>query len=417
MLGVVALIPCSSAAAGTHTGGALTINDSATPPTAAAPYPSTITVSGEKPIVTAVSVRVRSFTHALPEEVDLLLVGPSGQSVLLMSDLGDGAEVNENFTVSDGALGPGTGVGGSFRPTDLDDDVGDLDDFPPPAPSGPYGSSLSALGQSTANGTWRLYAVDDTEDDSGSIGAWELRITSRDPWTVGILTPLSPPFGFPETSGTVNVVVDRGIGPALRAASLSYATFPASREPTPGVDYVPQSGRFEWGAGESGRRVVPIRILDDKVSERQECVGVAFLDPAGDLSLSPGSAQFVCIADDEPLILPAPVPGLTGRKVQRPLRQGGVVVTVRPNHAVDVTATGRIVIPGGASAVVRLKRVVRRVAGGRATALKLRLSKRGRRAVGRAFESRKQLRATVSVRIVDDLDRVATARRKLTLKR
>ena len=153
MLGVLALIPCSPAAAGTHIGGALTINDSATPPTAAAPYPSTITVSGEKPIVTAISVRVRAFTHPFPEEVDLLLVGPSGQSVLLMSDLGDEPETNEDFTVSDAAPGPGTAVGGSFRPTDLDDEVGDLDDFPAPAPPGPHGSSLGALVAPTANGT------------------------------------------------------------------------------------------------------------------------------------------------------------------------------------------------------------------------------------------------------------------------
>jgi hypothetical protein len=91
-------------------------------------------------------------------------------------------ETNESFTVRDDALGPvppGGGLGGSFQPTDLDDPDDD-EAFPAPAPAGPSGTSLSALADSGANGTWSLYAVDDTELDAGSSGGGETRISRRD---------------------------------------------------------------------------------------------------------------------------------------------------------------------------------------------------------------------------------------------
>src|SRR5215212_9394524 len=91
---VVALVVCAPAVAGTYVGGAMAIEDSASPPTKSSPYPSTVTVSGEQAIVTSVSVRIIGFTHDFPDEVDLLLVGPGGQTVLLISDAGAAAETD-----------------------------------------------------------------------------------------------------------------------------------------------------------------------------------------------------------------------------------------------------------------------------------------------------------------------------------
>jgi subtilisin-like proprotein convertase family protein len=414
---LVALALSAPAMGDTYVGGAITIADSASPPTASSPYPSSVTVSGEQAIVTSVSVQIRGLTHQLPDELDLLLVGPTGLTVLLVSDAGATAETNETFTVSDGALGqlpPDSGLGGTFQPTDIDD--GEADVFPTPAPAGPFGTSLSALAESGANGTWSLYAVDDTADDAGSIGSWELRISSRNRWRVGLRTEqLSPPFGFPEDSGSVRVLVERVGSPYLRPAGLSYATGPFHNDPTPGQDYIDQSGRFEWAAGETGTRTIDIPIIDDAIPEQQESILLTFGDPAGDLALPDNTYSIIIsIADNDPP--PALLPVLGGRRVQRVLKQRGVIVTAKSNVAGTVTATGTIAVPRGAAAIVRLKKVQRRVTAGQTVKLKLGLSKKALRALRQALTTRRKLRVTVRLSLKDTLGRTKTTSRKLTVK-
>jgi subtilisin-like proprotein convertase family protein len=408
------------AAAATYVGGAVTIQDSASPPTASSPYPSTVVVSGEKEIVTSVRVRIFGFTHAFPEDVDLLLVGPGGQTVLLISDAGANPETNESFTVHDGAaapLSPDSGIGGSFQPTDLDDGTADV--FPASAPPGPYGTSLSALAEPSANGTWSLYAVDDSEFDAGSIGGWELSISSRDRTTVGFSTEqLSPTFGFPENVGSVRLLVYRQ-GSNLRAGGVSYWTAPFYNDPTPGQDYIPQTGRLEWAAGESSVKAIDVPILDDTLSERQESILVGLTAPAGDLSIPRDPyTQIVSIADNEPLILPPlPAPVLGGRKVQRVLRQRGVIVTAKSNVAGSIVATGRIVVPRHLGSIVRFRKVQRQVTAGQTVRVKLGLSRKALRKVRRALTIRETLRATVRLSLTDTLGRKKTATKRLTLKR
>src|ERR1051326_3636025 len=67
----------------------ITIADGATPPTPAGTYPSTIAVSGlAGQVVGKLTVALRGFSHPFPSDVDVLLVGPTGQSLILMSDVG-----------------------------------------------------------------------------------------------------------------------------------------------------------------------------------------------------------------------------------------------------------------------------------------------------------------------------------------
>jgi hypothetical protein len=419
---VAALALCGSATAATYVGGAITINDSAAPPTKSTPYPSSVVVSGEQAIVTSVSVRIFGFTHPFPEDIDLLLVGPGGQTVLLISDAGAEPETNESFTVRDDALGPvppGGGLGGSFQPTDFDDDPDD-DAFPASAPAGPYGTSLSALAEPGANGTWSLYAVDDEQlDGPGSIGGWELRISSRDPTNVGFFTEQLPPtFGFPETVGSVRLLVARQ-GSNLKAGGVSYWTAPFYNNPTPGADYIAQTGRLEWAAGESTIKAIDIPIIDDTISEPQETIMVGLTAPAGDLRIPRDPyTQLISIADNEPVILPPlPAPILGGRKVQRVLRQRGVFVRVRSSAGGAIVATGRIAVPRRLGSVVRLKKAERQVIGGQTVRVKLGLSRKALRRVRRALAIRETLRATVRVTLKDSLGRTKTATRKLTLKR
>ncbi len=147
----------------------------------AAPYPSAIAVSGLLGTVSKVTVTVRDLSHTFPADVDLLLAGPGGRKLLLMSDVGGGTDaVHATITFDDGGvpIGP-TVVSGTFRPTN----VGTVDLFPPPAPPGPYPDPqrLSVFNGLGPNATWSLYAVDDFGGEVGSIaGGWSLNLTTTE---------------------------------------------------------------------------------------------------------------------------------------------------------------------------------------------------------------------------------------------
>ena len=88
------------------------------------PNPTSLDVDGVPGTITDVDVVVRSLSHTFPADLDLMLVGPGGQRVLLMSDAGS------SFAVSDVNLGfddeAPTGLpqfsglaDGFFRPTNF----------------------------------------------------------------------------------------------------------------------------------------------------------------------------------------------------------------------------------------------------------------------------------------------------------
>jgi len=158
----------------------ITISDSGTPPTAATPYPSTIDVSGLLGVITKVAVRLNGFEHTFPDDVDILLVGPTGAQATILSDVGNGGAVSGlNLLLDDAArlALPDAGVlaSGTFQPTNFNADV-----FPAPAPAPTGGSAFSVFNGTDPNGTWRLYVVDD-DNTGGNVGAitggWELFIT------------------------------------------------------------------------------------------------------------------------------------------------------------------------------------------------------------------------------------------------
>ena len=112
--------------------GSITVND-AVPAT---PYPSTLVLSGLKGPLRHLKVSLNSVTHTSPADLDIVLVGPSGENVMLMSDAGGGNPIAETFlTFDDGAPAMTTGqlVTGTYTPTDLQPG----DTLPPSAPAGP----------------------------------------------------------------------------------------------------------------------------------------------------------------------------------------------------------------------------------------------------------------------------------------
>ncbi|TDE95979.1 PKD domain-containing protein [Occultella glacieicola] len=152
---------------------------------AAAPYPSNVRLSGLGSYVTDVEVTLAGITHSSPADIDVVLVGPAGQTVVLFSDVGNIQPISDvTLTFDDDAATtvPVPPVSGTFRPTDvdLDGDGSPLPDapMPAPAPAGPYGTSLAVFNGSDPNGTWRLFVVDDATGDAGSIDGWSLAVTT-----------------------------------------------------------------------------------------------------------------------------------------------------------------------------------------------------------------------------------------------
>jgi len=150
----------------------------------AAPYPSPISVSQITGAVVNVSVTLNSISHVFPDDLDVLLVGPGGNKVMLMSDAGGGNSVsglNLTFSASNSASLPDSGaiLSGSYRPTDYQ--MGDV--LPAPAPAGPHGTDLTIFNGINPNGTWQLLAYDDaTFNGGGSIaGGWRLVIDVASP--------------------------------------------------------------------------------------------------------------------------------------------------------------------------------------------------------------------------------------------
>jgi len=125
-----------------------------------------------------VTVTLLGMRHAFPADVSILLVGPQGQAVVLMSRVGgSGAFTNNWLKFDDSATNslPQFSLvnDGVYRPTDYKSS----DNFFLPAPSEPYAHALTAFDGTTPNGTWSLYIQDDQALDGGAItGGWLLQI-------------------------------------------------------------------------------------------------------------------------------------------------------------------------------------------------------------------------------------------------
>jgi uncharacterized repeat protein (TIGR01451 family)/uncharacterized delta-60 repeat protein len=197
----------------------------------ASTYPSTISVANMTGVVSRVQVKFLGLRHSYPGDIDAMLVGPNGQSVMLMSDAGAGfAVTNLTLTFDDTAATqlPSNSVItiATNRPTDY----GPADTFFNPAPTGPYGNQLSAFVGSNPNGLWSLYIVDDRGGDAGVISnGWQLILTTVDLNTVADLSvqgSMSPPSA---ASGDVVVYsfVVSNAGPNAATSVVLSNPFPA----------------------------------------------------------------------------------------------------------------------------------------------------------------------------------------------
>jgi subtilisin-like proprotein convertase family protein len=203
---VAALGLASAASAATFSNNeGITINDgsqfcsnfgAATAAGTATPYPSVIAVSGLGPSVTDVNVSVSGLSHTWPDDVGLLLVSPTGQSVILMTDSGgdldhpasgidlafdDAASRSapDNTKLKSRTYLPSRGTTTATPPADCTAPAS----FPLDAPQVPYSTSLSEFTGTNPNGDWKLYVIDDSAVHTGFITGWSLNISTTLPAT------------------------------------------------------------------------------------------------------------------------------------------------------------------------------------------------------------------------------------------
>lgn len=146
--------------------------------------PSVIEVAGFEGTVGDVNLTLHGLSHEFPDDVDVLLVGPGGEAVGLMNDVGGGDDVIElEITFDDEASGfladEDLLASGIVVPSFGAEGAGTCCGFQglAPAPPPPYESALSVFDGTDPNGEWSLYVYDDAAGDTGTLsGGWSLRI-------------------------------------------------------------------------------------------------------------------------------------------------------------------------------------------------------------------------------------------------
>jgi hypothetical protein len=227
------LLSLSGSNLGTPNTATLTINDTATlyrnagvitfsAGGAAAPYPSTIDVTNGPAQIGSMRVTLYDIMADRPEDLDVMLVSPSGQAFILMANAGGTTPVTDatlNFTDTAGQVLPDNGpiVTGDFEPTSW----GSVQAFPAPAPAsfnlpgsvvGGTGTQtlLGNYGGTNANGTWSLYVRNDATPNApeaiGNIaGGWGLEFLSATAANASISGRVTTADGRPIRN--VNVVI------------------------------------------------------------------------------------------------------------------------------------------------------------------------------------------------------------------
>ncbi|MBY0111379.1 MAG: hypothetical protein K2Y21_01055 [Phycisphaerales bacterium] len=143
-------------------------------------YPSTITVTNGPAKIGDISVTLANIKHWRPKDLYVLLVGPQGQRVYLMSACGGNLAIAlTTVTFNQGAarsLPEFTPIlTGTYKPTQYE-----FGQFPSPAPPEPHDISLDVFKGTNANGVWSLYLWDRFNDPAGGeINGWSISFAGQ----------------------------------------------------------------------------------------------------------------------------------------------------------------------------------------------------------------------------------------------
>lgn len=165
-------------------------NNAGTNPGLPVLYPSNNNAAGLTGVVTKVVVSFM-ITSTFPDDLDILLVSPSGERSIVISDAGGGGDqVGNGFNFDPGAAeafpdAPANPVPiGAYRPANYlglaTPEPGGVDNFPAPGPGLiSYTADFSVFNGINPNGVWKLYVVDDQVGDSNALqGGWVIDITT-----------------------------------------------------------------------------------------------------------------------------------------------------------------------------------------------------------------------------------------------
>jgi subtilisin-like proprotein convertase family protein len=190
----------------------ITVPATGTGPAAASSYPWSVTVPETAAKVTRVGVTLYGLQHTNPDDLDIMLVGPTGIGVMLLSDAGGSVDVNASlmYLHDDGTpvAAPSAPDETSLKPTSdipryRPTNHGATDAMPAPAPATPA-TSLYAFNGTNPSGTWSLLVYDDQTGEVGGIGDWRLEVSTDLP-----VPSTAAPFPASVTvSGATKVVTD-----------------------------------------------------------------------------------------------------------------------------------------------------------------------------------------------------------------
>jgi subtilisin-like proprotein convertase family protein len=194
------------------------------------PYPATRTISVSPGlIISDLNVRIDGIWHQRPDDLDLLLVGPHGQKVILMSDACGSFEVAAfGWTWDDEAAAPmpdGDATNSCGTPSHRPADYEPGESLPDPAPAGPYSTSLASFDGTDPNGEWRLFVNDDSSDRVGFFtNRFQLQITiiPRPDTTAPTVTSVRPANNATGVGLAANVSAT--FSEAMRATSINTNT-------------------------------------------------------------------------------------------------------------------------------------------------------------------------------------------------
>ncbi|MGH7789821.1 MAG: choice-of-anchor Q domain-containing protein [Candidatus Binatia bacterium] len=165
-------------------GGEILIADGAT-------AESQITAIVPARIASKVAVHLRFLTHARPDDVDIILVGPTGARSMLMSDAGGTMASYRSALIIDQTAGsplpddgplPGSEDVTHFRPANYE--PGTPDRIEGPGTLVDAKADLSVFDGLDPTGKWTLYIADDSAGATGVLGGWALEITAPSVVTV-----------------------------------------------------------------------------------------------------------------------------------------------------------------------------------------------------------------------------------------
>lgn len=132
--------------------------------------------------IVSLELELTGLTHDHPDDLDVYLTDPFGESVTIMTDRGGSVDVNGITMIFNDAE------------TDIPPDLTELFSgrYRPTGPDDTHNDGIDGLGnfrkQSGGTDTWSLIIYDDADTDGGSIDSWTLRGTAiPEPVTLSLL--------------------------------------------------------------------------------------------------------------------------------------------------------------------------------------------------------------------------------------